>query len=151
MTFGQGEGQVSVDLRTITGQRVAMENAMQSDEIMQGYWQFAQQQAGTNPDQAQMFFEQFMAPGLGPTEALRLRQGWGKTGGPAGALRRGDVAGELAIEAERRRTIEARPEFRLTQEVAAAVQAPLERAGAPLVQAAAELKLALAGRHDGGA
>jgi hypothetical protein len=144
MTFGEGEGKVTVDLRSITGQRVAMENAMQSDEIMQGYWQFAQQQAGTNPDQAQMFFEHFMTPGLTTTESLRVRQGWGRTGGPAGALRRGDLAAEQNIVATRDIARQTAEEFG-PQRVMAEIEPLLERLGKPLVQASDELKKALGG------
>jgi hypothetical protein len=145
MTFGEGPDALTVDLRTIEGQRIAMQNAMGSREVLQAYWHSAREMGGTRGDQAAMAFEHvFLGGAVGPTEALRLRQRFERGGGLAGALREGNVPAELATEAARRRTIEQRPEFRVTEQVEAAMQAPLERLGRPLVEGAAELRLALA-------
>jgi hypothetical protein len=149
LKLGEGEGAMTVDLRTMVGRRIAMEQAGQSPEIQEAYRGLNQQLFGNDPEQAGLGFHRIFMGGQGTYgQSEQIRLGLAARGGVAGLPRGATVQTEQALADDRLKTRGEQKEFTTVQAVEAAVQRPLEQLGAPLVKVGSDLRKALGDATD---
>ena len=132
-TIGTGPDKMTVDLRTMRGQRMALENIAYLPKLQQTMGEFAREQFGGNEDMLALGTHRLIFGGHGTlTESERYRtRGPGRPGVALGGG--GNLSAEEAEEAARLEARQRQPGGQL-MEREARIEAGLERLGEPLVQ-----------------